>query len=99
MLAGSARNVLAGVAILLVSGAAAASCAQASTITGPSCDATQTQCGDTCSDTQTDSENCGACGKLCPAAEVCVKGACTTECPSGDTLCATSEGGASGSCV
>lgn len=91
------RAVL-GAGGLLAAFVAALSCAQPSAITGPSCDTTQTQCGDVCSDTQTDSENCGGCGKLCPSAEVCVKGACVTECPSGDTLCTAGDSGA-GTCV
>jgi hypothetical protein len=42
--------------------------------------------------TNTDNANCGACGRVCAAGQVCAAGACTTTCAAGTTNC-------SGDCV
>jgi hypothetical protein len=57
---------------------------------GKSCPAGTTCCNGGCLNVQTDPNNCGACGKVCPADRVCVGGTCA--CPTGTTLC-------NGSCV
>jgi hypothetical protein len=38
-----------------------------------------------CTNFETDSNNCGACGAVCPAAQSCVAGTCA--CPTGESLC------------
>jgi hypothetical protein len=62
------------------------------------CLPSQTRCtgdgGTYCADTHTDNANCGACGKACGAGQACVGGACSYECPVGQTLCAPDAGGA-----
>ncbi len=35
-----------------------------------------------------DSQNCGACGKVCPQGNACVNGACAVSCPAGQVNCA-----------
>ena len=42
-------------------------------------------CGGACVDTSSDDKNCGACGKACTQAEVCVAGSC--QCQADATLC------------
>jgi hypothetical protein len=42
------------------------------------CPSGQTQCNGTCTDTRVDSQNCGACGKVCPPEAACINGVCTT---------------------
>src|SRR5437588_6702323 len=37
-------------------------------------------CNGKCADTKHDTDNCGACGKKCGAAEVCVQGGCSLNC-------------------
>jgi hypothetical protein len=37
--------------------------------------------------TRADNGNCGACGTVCAAGQVCAMGACTLSCPSGQTAC------------
>jgi hypothetical protein len=46
--------------------------------------------GDACIDLTTDTDNCGACGNVCPAGTNCEAGVCT--CPNGQDLC-------DGSCI
>jgi len=41
------------------------------------CNSGLTLCGRYCKNLQSDSENCGACGKVCPAGTTCVDGVCT----------------------
>jgi uncharacterized protein YjdB len=40
------------------------------------CPSGGTFCGDTCTSVQTDGSNCGACGIVCPAGDVCTAGSC-----------------------
>jgi hypothetical protein len=61
------------------------------------CDGGLEACGAICVSLKTDSENCGKCGAVCPAEQACVNGACSSACPSGNTLCGK-DGGPS-SCV
>jgi hypothetical protein len=44
-----------------------------------------TGCNGTCTNTNTDSNNCGKCGNVCTAGQICVNGTC--QCPSGTALC------------
>jgi hypothetical protein len=44
-------------------------------------------CGGLCANTNTDSNNCGACGKVCAPGQFCVKGTCTTTCAAGLKRC------------
>jgi hypothetical protein len=46
-----------------------------------------TKCGLTCVDTDVDSANCGACGNVCPAGQVCSNGGCGLACAGGSTKC------------
>ena len=56
-----------------------------------SCPEGQTECSGTCTNLQTDLNNCGSCGKACPAvyhaAPVCSGGQCTYTCPAGHGDC------------
>jgi hypothetical protein len=49
------------------------------------CPAGEVLCGNVCADVASDPANCGACGIVCPAGDVCTSGQCT--CPLGQTLC------------
>jgi hypothetical protein len=49
------------------------------------CPTGQAKCGDTCVDTQTNHENCGACGRACPANLSCGGGNCN--CPDQGAFC------------
>ena len=40
-----------------------------------------------CADTRTDRLNCGGCGTICPAGQVCNGGACEVSCLAGQTTC------------
>ena len=53
----------------------------------PECLATQTVCGSDCADLRYDPDHCGACGRLCNAAEVCSEGLCDLTCQPGLTEC------------
>lgn len=77
--------------------AALVACAKGNEANGPSCDSTELLCSGHCADLQTDTENCGKCGVLCPAAQACVKGACSTQCPAGNSMCSGDGGG--GKCL
>lgn len=54
---------------------------------GTKCPAGETACGATCVKTDVNPEHCGACGTVCPAAEVCDNGACADACSGGRTAC------------
>jgi Collagen triple helix repeat (20 copies)/Stigma-specific protein, Stig1 len=56
------------------------------------CKAGQTNCSGVCSGLSTDDQNCGACGNVCAAGQVCSSGTCALTCQSGLTKC-------SGTCV
>ena len=51
------------------------------------CNGGTTACGDKCVQLGIDPNNCGACDHLCSISQVCVNGACETNCPVGYTLC------------
>lgn len=58
-----------------------------------SCESSESSCDDECVDVQTDATNCGACGVVCSAGEVCTAGACAaiaTECAAAETECGDS---------
>jgi hypothetical protein len=46
-----------------------------------------TQCGSDCVNLLADHENCGSCGRSCPAMEYCNEGECVLECPTGRVAC------------
>lgn len=51
------------------------------------CPAPLTPCGSQCVDTQTSERNCGACGRRCPAGQICRDGACQMpSCDGSDAL-------------
>ncbi|MBN1773391.1 MAG: hypothetical protein JXB32_19170 [Deltaproteobacteria bacterium] len=50
------------------------------------CPAGERWCPDGCTNVQTDRSNCGGCGNVCPAGQLCQAGVCA--CPSGQQLCA-----------
>ncbi|MEZ4391674.1 MAG: hypothetical protein R3A48_11305 [Polyangiales bacterium] len=55
-----------------------------------SSDAASTDTGPTdagCSNTMTDNNNCGGCGRVCCAGNVCAVGMCVNACPAGQTSC------------
>jgi hypothetical protein len=49
-----------------------------------------TACGAGCTNTNEDGNNCGACGVVCVAPEVCSMGTCAGACAGGLTACGTS---------
>ena len=51
------------------------------------CAAGATACGAGRADTTSDPQNCGGCGKFCPAGQVCAMGVCLTICPGSTTSC------------
>ena len=51
------------------------------------CSAGLTLCGGVCVDLTADAGNCGQCGVVCSAGQVCSAGACTLTCASGLTQC------------
>ena len=63
----------------------------------PTCTTAETLCA-YCTNLQNDPDNCSACGKSCPLAQVCVAGACKDDCPSGNAVC-TPDGSNRGYCV
>jgi hypothetical protein len=54
---------------------------------GSLCWAGTEQCGSTCIDVSKDPANCGHCGKICSAGEVCSLGTCAVECGGGTRFC------------
>ena len=58
-----------------------------STGTGAVCPGA-TLCGDACTNLEFDPANCGDCGTVCAAGEVCSAGQCGLECTGGSTECA-----------
>ncbi len=53
-----------------------------------SCPAPFELCGSTCTDTVNDTQNCGACGTVCPGGMLCSSGACTATCAATEVECA-----------
>ena len=51
------------------------------------CSGGKTKCGATCTSIATDPKNCGRCGLVCGAGEVCSKGTCGFSCSPPETLC------------
>ena len=64
-------------------------------VTGPSpeaglnCGDGAQVCGGACTSLAHDVTNCGACGNVCKAGEVCSSGKCATSCGGGTTQCGT----------
>lgn len=54
----------------------AGGCGKSGSVVGGSCATGYTQCGSDCVDLTTDPENCGACGRACPAGVACAGGVC-----------------------
>jgi hypothetical protein len=54
---------------------------------GPPCPAPGVVCGGACLDVANDRAHCGACGRACAAAELCVQGTCVPTCPVGQRAC------------
>jgi len=52
-----------------------------------SCGTYQSRCEGTCIPTSTDPDNCGGCGVICSASEVCSGGRCVGECLPGTQAC------------
>ncbi len=46
-----------------------------------------TSCSGVCVDTNTDTANCGSCGTVCGAGNICVAGSCQLSCPEGTMTC------------
>ncbi len=53
------------------------------------CSSGATLCGSTCVDLSGDLFNCGACGAVCGAGQICLSGSCLCGCPAGRTVCWT----------
>jgi hypothetical protein len=51
------------------------------------CNGGYTNCSGTCVNEGADTNNCGSCGHVCPAAESCLSGTCG--CPGGENYCAS----------
>ena len=51
----------------------------------PTCPGTAQLCGGKCVAVDIDAANCGACGRACPAGDICISGRC--ECPPGRQIC------------
>ncbi len=56
------------------------------------CPAPSEICGGVCTNVASDNQNCGACGTVCGAGEVCSSGQCSLSCPTGLVACG-------GSCI
>ncbi|MGH7282048.1 MAG: hypothetical protein ACRELY_11030 [Polyangiaceae bacterium] len=52
-----------------------------------SCGAGALSCNGVCTTVDADQNNCGACGKVCPAGELCSSGSCGSSCTGGLTQC------------
>src|SRR5439155_22012777 len=52
-----------------------------------SCTSGFADCTTYCADTMNDSQNCGACGTVCPSGQRCAAGGCTASCAPGRTAC------------
>jgi hypothetical protein len=76
-------------AALLVVLVAVAGCFDEGTPSNPAdgCPSTLQLCGSTCVNVQADNTNCGACGNVCDAGEVCSAGVCALSCPAGELAC------------
>ena len=51
--------------------------------TTPACGLPLRTCGAFCVDVASDAANCGGCGRVCPADQVCAAGACRVNCEAG----------------
>ena len=72
---------------------AADGAADAKTESASPCPTGKDPCGDVCTSLESDPDNCGACGKRCPAGLACTAGDCSCECPAG-LICCVPDGGA-----
>lgn len=54
---------------------------------GDGCPGLTTRCGAECVLTEVDPANCGMCGNVCGAGEVCFSSGCAGDCPAGLTAC------------
>lgn len=58
-----------------------------SAVDATSCATPDIDCSGACVDVSNDAENCGTCGHLCAAGEVCQSGVCSLTCAGGATKC------------
>ena len=65
--------------------------------TGGHCAAGAACCDDHCIDVESDTNNCGACGMVCPSGQVCMAGTCTADVPC-DPSCNVGESCTGGAC-
>lgn len=54
---------------------------------GNNCENGLSDCNGACVNFQSDGDNCGACGTVCGAGEICETGACVPACPTGQLQC------------
>lgn len=69
------------------SGVAGGSAVGGSSSPGGTCAAPSTPCAGQCTDVSSDPANCGACGTVCSASQVCSQGVCGSSCAAGLTKC------------
>jgi FtsP/CotA-like multicopper oxidase with cupredoxin domain len=55
----------------------------------PDCKGSASVCGGTCTDLRTDNANCGACGTVCDAGQLCSAGTCALSCQAALVECAS----------
>ncbi len=72
----ASRAVFALLPTVVVLALLAAGCGPDNALVGGACASGYTQCGLRCVRIESDSDDCGACGKVCPETTVCTAGAC-----------------------
>ncbi len=87
-----ALSSLAFAALVAVSASQGCAKAGGGDVDSGSCSSPETTCGGKCVSTSSDPDNCGACGTVCGASQVCSQGQCGASCSGGGTMC-TPDGG------